>query len=417
MKKLLLLMLVLLGGVMQVSADNYLKGSWNWSGSTTFTFNDDNPSRGFATVYLQANTDYWFRIEDGSSYRNSSEDITENHSANIILYSSDNNDGKITTTIAGEYRFEVIWYKHNDEKYYPHISVIYPKGNQYTVHFKKGDGWTSVYAHRYFNGTEFYNSKWPGTELSPNTNNSDFYDVTFSDNLNRITFSDNGSNTNKSGDVAIDFSSTEYWVTDNATATTTAPANWVGHTRTVTLDKFGTICLPYAATITVATIFKITSYTMDGATLTGINIEPVEGNAIEAGKAYIFKAKSSTLTATYTGGSPSAATEAYGMMGNLSSEKVTVPSGKYIIKDNKIYKAASNVTCGQYKGYITLSGLTTGARGANFISFEDTTTGIANVDVNANIDVDAPMYNLAGQRVSKSYKGVVIVNGKKMLNK
>lgn len=48
---------------------------------------------------------------------------------------------------------------------------------------------------------------------------------------------------------------------------------------------------------------------------------------------------------------------------------------------------------------------------------ESETTGIGNVDVNANENIDAPMYNLAGQRVGKSYKGIVIVNGKKYFNK
>ena len=58
-----------------------------------------------------------------------------------------------------------------------------------------------------------------------------------------------------------------------------------------------------------------------------------------------------------------------------------------------------------------------GAR--EFLGFDGTATGIANVDVNTNdnFDANAPMYNLAGQKVSKSYKGVVIVKGKKMLNK
>lgn len=58
-----------------------------------------------------------------------------------------------------------------------------------------------------------------------------------------------------------------------------------------------------------------------------------------------------------------------------------------------------------------------GARSAYF--FDNETTGIANLNVNdnANFNADAPMYNLAGQRVGKNYKGVVIVNGKKMLNK
>ncbi len=57
-------------------------------------------------------------------------------------------------------------------------------------------------------------------------------------------------------------------------------------------------------------------------------------------------------------------------------------------------------------------------KGYTFV-FEGETTGISNLNVNdnENIDANAPMYNLAGQRVNKSYKGVVIVNGKKMLNK
>ena len=33
------------------------------------------------------------------------------------------------------------------------------------------------------------------------------------------------------------------------------------------------------------------------------------------------------------------------------------------------------------------------------------------------MNANAPMYNLAGQRVSKNYKGVVIQNGKKFFNK
>ncbi len=46
----------------------------------------------------------------------------------------------------------------------------------------------------------------------------------------------------------------------------------------------------------------------------------------------------------------------------------------------------------------------------------DTTTGISNVS-SQSIDLNGPVYNLAGQRVSKSYKGVVISNGKKYVQK
>ena len=45
----------------------------------------------------------------------------------------------------------------------------------------------------------------------------------------------------------------------------------------------------------------------------------------------------------------------------------------------------------------------------------DETTGI-NLNVNENV-TNAPMYNMAGQRVGEGYKGLVIVNGKKFINK
>ena len=47
---------------------------------------------------------------------------------------------------------------------------------------------------------------------------------------------------------------------------------------------------------------------------------------------------------------------------------------------------------------------------------DDETTGINGVKAD-NADVDAPMFNIAGQRVSNSAKGLVIKNGKKYMLK
>ena len=48
----------------------------------------------------------------------------------------------------------------------------------------------------------------------------------------------------------------------------------------------------------------------------------------------------------------------------------------------------------------------------------DTTTGIDNLNAESKaLNDNAPMYNLAGQRVDKTYKGVVIQNGKKFINR
>lgn len=66
------------------------------------------------------------------------------------------------------------------------------------------------------------------------------------------------------------------------------------------------------------------------------------------------------------------------------------------------------------KGYLQLTG--TNAAKPTFFAFDGIGTGISHIEADAALE-NAAMYNLAGQRVDKSYKGVVIVNGKKMLRK
>ena len=64
------------------------------------------------------------------------------------------------------------------------------------------------------------------------------------------------------------------------------------------------------------------------------------------------------------------------------------------------------------KGYIVLNG----ASAAKYsICFGDEATGIHTIE--AAPAANGAMFNLAGQRVDKVYKGIVIVNGKKYLNK
>lgn len=194
------------------------------------------------------------------------------------------------------------------------------------------------------------------------------------------------------------------------------------YTRDVTAGDFGTICLPFAATVAGATVFKIASKIVDGSSnLTGINLESV--NELEAGKSYIFKATGTTLTATYSG-TYTAASADYGMMGNLSSTPVTVAQGNYVVNSNKLRKVTGDaVTVGQYRGYVTLEGVgvASSARGENFISFvDDSTTGIETVNTQQfNAD---EAFDLQGRRVNvssaaKGQKGIYILNGKKYIVK
>ena len=55
--------------------------------------------------------------------------------------------------------------------------------------------------------------------------------------------------------------------------------------------------------------------------------------------------------------------------------------------------------------------------GSEIYSINGITSGISNITVEKEFDENAPMYNLAGQRVSKDAKGIVIQNGKKYMRR
>lgn len=54
---------------------------------------------------------------------------------------------------------------------------------------------------------------------------------------------------------------------------------------------------------------------------------------------------------------------------------------------------------------------------SHIVAINGVTTGINSVVAVPALDANAPVYNLAGQRVSKSYKGVVVQNGRKFILK
>ena len=143
----------------------------------------------------------------------------------------------------------------------------------------------------------------------------------------------------------------------------------------------------------------------EGMILKGSNGDVVTINAVED------DASASSIGNNYLVGTGNSATEV----------SVDANSKIYVFANDEsygigFYKASGTGTLAAHKAYLDLSRSSFNAR--DFLGFDfGEATGIANVDVNTKFDANAPMYNLAGQRVGKNYKGVVIVNGKKMLNK
>lgn len=95
----------------------------------------------------------------------------------------------------------------------------------------------------------------------------------------------------------------------------------------------------------------------------------------------------------------------YGFVYGLAKSK---DSGKVGFQKKKV-----DFTFGIGKSYLRLPA-TSGAKGVEFIYLNEVVTGIKTI---GNEQMNGDRYNLNGQRVDKNYNGVVIVNGKKMINK
>ncbi len=155
------------------------------------------------------------------------------------------------------------------------------------------------------------------------------------------------------------------------------------HSRAVTTDDWGTICLPYA--VAAADRSGATFYNISGKTASALTLTEETGSLV-AGKPYIFKATASSLVAVYNGDAASVQ-EATGLVGNLDATPLTVPTGKYIITGNEVREVPTmeeghSVTCPQYRAYIDLSNVSSPAPGRYVeIPFAPTTaTDIQSLD-------------------------------------
>ena len=149
------------------------------------------------------------------------------------------------------------------------------------------------------------------------------------------------------------------------------------------------------------------------ATDDAITLTPV--TAVPGNTAVVLKGNQGDYTFTTT-------TEATAVSKNdlkFYTKATSVDKAKtvYILANNNgtvgFCPATVGSTVPAYKGYLSISGGTTAK---NFFALDGTATGISSIAADKANGRDV-RFNLAGQRVDKNYKGVVIVNGKKQLVK
>lgn len=100
-----------------------------------------------------------------------------------------------------------------------------------------------------------------------------------------------------------------------------------------------------------------------------------------------------------------------------AANKLTVYRGYFY--DNKHFTSNDQIKVGDvvvvYGKLVNYKNNTPQVTNSSIYSLNGVVSGVDNITVDKN--VDAPAYNVAGQRLNDAYKGIVVKNGKKYLNK
>lgn len=202
----------------------------------------------------------------------------------------------------------------------------------------------------------------------------------------------------------------------------------VSYDRNFIQDQPSTICLPFA--LTADELDKVgKAYTLSAVSGSTATFTPVQ--EIKAYTPYLLIPSASgkllenidapkNITAVPADAKTSVS-GSYSFVGTLQAKESVKQEGMEIYgfsaKDGKFVHASDNASIDAFRAYIAVpsQALSTAASRSIDIDFGGT-TGINEIQ-NAQSSSAAATYDVAGKRVGKNYKGVVICNGKKMIQK
>lgn len=161
----------------------------------------------------------------------------------------------------------------------------------------------------------------------------------------------------------------------------------------------------------------LSAYTVKyDATANQVTLSPV--TAIPGNTAVVVKANAGTYDLQR--GETSTTVENNDLTFSWVDKKVTAPFTIYVLAKQGdgcgFYPVKANETLAPFKGYLTINTASSAAAKPFYAIGGNTTAGINNAMVEAE-NKESVRYNLAGQRVNNNYKGLVIVNGHKVIIK
>ena len=181
----------------------------------------------------------------------------------------------------------------------------------------------------------------------------------------------------------------------------------------ITSAGYATAYLPFAATVEGATAYYVT---VDGDYA---KLNEISGT-IPANTGVVLKGEAGTVTFTESAETP-ASVEDNLLIGTAAAEGAVFDAANttyYILSTGSngvgfywdpASTAGEKANCAQYKAVLAVSN--TNGAAPRFFSFDEATGIEAIHSINENENI----YNLNGVRVNGNYKGIVIINGKKVI--
>lgn len=202
----------------------------------------------------------------------------------------------------------------------------------------------------------------------------------------------------------------------------------VSYDRIFTSGQPCTICLPFALTAEeltkVGKVYALSAVNGSKATFAAVTateaykpyllIPSADGKLLEEVAAAKDIADAPAEVKTSVSGS-------YSFVGTLQAQNAINTDGVEVYgfsaNEGKFVHVGSKASIDAFRAYISVPSTAISGAASRSIDIDfGGTTGINDIQ-NAQLSSSAALYDVAGKRVSKSYKGVVVRNGKKMIQK
>lgn len=216
--------------------------------------------------------------------------------------------------------------------------------------------------------------------------------------------------------------------TESPFAIAASTGSKVSYDRIFTKDQACTVCLPFALSAEeLANVGK--AYTLSAVSGSKATFTPVE--AIEAYKPYLLipsadgklleEIAATKDIADVPAEAKTSVSGGYSFVGTLQAETSVKKDGMEVYgfsaSEGKFVHASDKASIDAFRAYIFVPSTALSSAASRSIDLDfGGTTGINEIQ-NAQSSSAAATYDVAGKRVGKNYKGVVVSNGKKMIQK